>query len=146
MENYSLGVESNNIGGYFSSEQIDLLKIIQCNNLNDLIRFITDCDQIKHLFNEQDITSLNELDIESAKRKVFESYQNTMVLHNANPITDIENKLKNIGVMEEHIPYIKQYLGNRDIQGIRKTIESLYPDKAKDILILSHHFVSQERD
>ncbi len=146
MDNYLLNVGTNNVGGYFSSEQIDLLKIIQCNNLNDLIRFITDCDQIKHLFNEQDIISLNELDIESAKRKVFESYQNTMVLHNANPITDIENKLKNIGVMEEHIPYIKQYLSNRYIQGIRRTIESLYPDKAKDILILSHHFVSQERD
>ena len=28
MENYSLGVKSNNIGGYFSSEQIDLLRII----------------------------------------------------------------------------------------------------------------------
>lgn len=146
MDNYLLDVGSNNIGGYFSSEQIDLLRIIQCNNLDDLINFISNCDQIKHLFDEHEITSLSELDIENAKRKVFESYQNTMVLHNANPIADIENKLKNIGVREEHISYITQYLGNRDIQGIRRTIESLYPEKAKEILTLSHHFVSQERD
>ena len=146
MDNYSLNVGTNNVGGYFSSEQIDLLKIIQCNNLDDLIRFIDDCDQIKHLFNEQEIASLNELDVENAKRKVFETYQNTMVLHNAIPIIDIENKLKNIGVRDEHIPYITQYLENRDLQGIRRTIESLYPDKAKDILTLSHRFTSQERD
>lgn len=146
MDSYLLNVGTNNVGGYFSSEQIDLLRIIQCNNLDDLIRFIAACDQIKHLFSEQEITSLSELDIENAKRKVFETYQNTMVLHNANSVMDIENKLKNIGVRDEHIPYIKQYLGNRDIQGIRRTIESLYPDKANDILKLSHHFVSQERD
>ena len=146
MDNYLLDVGSNNIGGYFSSEQIDLLRIVQCNNLDDLINFISNCDQIKHLFDEHEITSLSELDIENAKRIVFESYQNTMVLHNANPIEDIENKLKNIGVREEHISYITQYLGNRDMQGIRRTIETLYPDKAKEILTLSHHFVSKERD
>lgn len=146
MNNYLLDVGSNNIGGYFSSEQIDLLRIVQCNNLDDLINFISNCDQIKHLFDEHEITSLSELDIENAKRIVFESYQNTMVLHNANPIEDIENKLKNIGVREEHISYITQYLGNRDMQGIRRTIETLYPDKAKEILTLSHHFVSKERD
>ena len=96
MDNYLLDVGSNNIGGYFSSEQIDLLRIVQCNNLDDLINFISNCDQIKHLFDEHEITSLSELDIENAKRIVFESYQNTMVLHNANPIEDIENKLKNL--------------------------------------------------
>ena len=71
MDSYLLNVGTNNVGGYFSSEQIDLLRIIQCNNLDDLIRFIAACDQIKHLFSEQEITSLIELDIENAKRKVF---------------------------------------------------------------------------
>lgn len=146
MENYSLNIESNNIGGYFSSEQIDLLRIIQCNNISELFNFIKECDQIKHLFNEQELMYLNDLDVENAKRKVFATYQNTMVLHDSDSLTDIENKLKNIGVKDEHIPYIKQFLGNRNIQIIRKTIETLYPDKANEILTLSHHFVSQERD
>lgn len=146
MENYSLNIVSNNIGGYFSSEQIDLLRIIQCNNISELFNFIKECDQIKHLFNEQELMYLNDLDVENAKRKVFAAYQNTMVLHDSDSLTDIENKLKNIGVKDEHIPYIKQFLGNRDIQIIRKTIEALYPDKANEILALSHHFVSQERD
>lgn len=146
MENYSLNIKSNNIGGYFSSEQIDLLRIIQCNNISELFNFIKECDQIKHLFNEQELMYLNNLDVENAKRKVFAAYQNTMVLHDSDFLTGIENKLKNIGVKDEHIPYIEQFLGNRDIQIIRKTIEALYPDKANEILALSHHFVSQERD
>lgn len=146
MDSYSLNVGSNNIGGYFSSEQIDLLRIVQCNDMTMLYSFIRECDQIKHLYGEQEISELGTLDIESAKRKVFESYQNTMVLHDADSLTDIDNKLKSIGIRDEHVPYIKQYLGNRDIQGIRRTIETLYPDKAKEILTLSHHFVSQERD
>ena len=146
MNNYTLNVPSNNIGGYFSSEHIDLLKIVQCSDISKLYGFIKDCDQIKHLYTEQELSELGSLDIESAKRKVFEMYQNTMVLHDTDSLTDIENKLKNVGIKEEHIPYIKQYLGNRDIQGIRRTIETLYPEKAKEILTLSHHFVSQERD
>lgn len=146
MENYLLNVGSNNIGGYFSSEQIDLLRIIQCNNILELCNFIKECDQINHLFNKQDLIDLSNLDIENAKRRVFIAYQNTMVFHDSDSLTNIENKLKNIGVKVEHIPYIKQFLGNKDLQRIRKTIEMLYPDKVNEILTLSHHFVSQERD
>lgn len=146
MENYSLNIESNNIGGYFSSEQIDLLRIIQCNNISELFNFIKECDQIKHLFNEQELMYLNYLDVENAKRKVFATTKNTMVLHDSDSLTDIENKLKNIGVKDEHISHIKQFLVNRDILAIRKVIETYYPDKANEMLTLSHHFVSQERD
>lgn len=77
--------------------------------------FIEECDQIKHIFNEQELKYLNDLDIESAKRKVFETYQNTMVYHDSDSLTDIENKLKNIGIKDEHILQIKQFLGSRDI-------------------------------
>ena len=37
MDKYDLKVNSDNVGGYFSSEQIDLLSIIQCNNKNHVI-------------------------------------------------------------------------------------------------------------
>ena len=33
MNNYSLNVDSPIMGGYFSSEQIDLLSIVQCQSL-----------------------------------------------------------------------------------------------------------------
>lgn len=35
MNNYSLNVVSPIVGGYFSSEQIDLISIIQCQSLDE---------------------------------------------------------------------------------------------------------------
>lgn len=47
--NYSLNVDSPIKGGYFSSEQIDLLSIIQCQSIDELMGFIANCDQINHV-------------------------------------------------------------------------------------------------
>ena len=49
MDIYSLNVDSPIKGGYFSSEQIDLLSIIQCQSIDELMKFITNCDQINHV-------------------------------------------------------------------------------------------------
>ena len=58
MGNYYLNVESNNIGGYFSSEQIDLLSIIQCTSIEELQKFIVDCEQIKDFYFDEEIKNL----------------------------------------------------------------------------------------
>lgn len=44
MDVNNLKVNTNIVGGYFSSEQIDLLSIIQCKDSNELIDFIIHCD------------------------------------------------------------------------------------------------------
>ena len=64
-------------GGYLSSEQIDLLSIIRCNTPEELIEFVSNCEQLIGEIKE-DIDYSN---LEEAKRKVFKAYQDSMAPH-----------------------------------------------------------------
>ena len=79
MDNYGLNEASSIKGGYFSSEQIDLLSIVQCQSMDELINFVVNCDQINHV--NVIFDSINGMDFETAKRSIFKSYQDTMVYH-----------------------------------------------------------------
>ena len=146
MDKYDLKVNSDNVGGYFSSEQIDLLSIIQCNNKNQLVNYVMNCDQIKHLYSGFKLDRLRMVDLEQAKRIVFKDYQDSMVLHDSNVNDSIENRLKNIGIREQDFNIIKKALKDRNISFIKQFVQKNYADKIDDILSLNHHFVSEERD
>lgn len=146
MDNYFLNVNSNSVGGYFSSEQIDLLSIIQCSSIEELQNFISNCDQISEIYSKEQIESLKDQDLESAKRKVFKDYQDTLVYHDDLRETSIDNRLKHIGIKEEDFDEIKSMLASRDLQRIREFIELKYPKHADAILIMNLHFTSDERD
>lgn len=146
MDKYDLKVNSDNVGGYFSSEQIDLLSIIQCNNKNQLVNYVMNCDQIKHLYSDFKLDRLRMVDLEQAKRIVFKDYQDSMVLHDSNVNDSIENRLKNIGIREQDFNIIKKALKDRNISFIKQFVQKNYADKIDDVLSLNHHFVSEERD
>lgn len=129
MNNYSLNVVSPIVGGYFSSEQIDLISIIQCQSLDELISFIANCDQINMVKGIYE--SINGLDLESAKRKIFKSYQDTMVYHDQDINDSRINRLN--------------YLGLTSQEELMAVIDKTHP-KSDEILSLNHHFVSEERD
>ena len=129
MEKYSLNVKTPICGGYLSSIQIDLLSIIQCNSIEDLIDFIKNCDQINHI--KGIFESINGLDLESAKSSIFKKYQDTMVFHNK---SKTEARLKRL-----------EYLGLSTEQEILEVIEGIRPN-SKELLELNHHFISEERD
>ena len=69
MDVNNLQVNTNIVGGYFSSEQIDLLSIIQCNDSNELIDFITHCDQLKYNYNKEELEKLITLPLDNQKKK-----------------------------------------------------------------------------
>ena len=147
MGNYYLNVESNNIGGYFSSEQIDLLSIIQCTSIEELQKFIVDCEQIKDFYFDEEIKNLSQKDLEIAKKEVFKKYQESLVFVDDDIKIDIVNKLKHMGIKEEHYSVIEKLSATRDLDGIRKFIQDNYPEnKIDDMLIAKHRFTSQARD
>lgn len=132
METYSLNIESPITGGYFSSEQIDLLSIIHCNTLEELITFIRKCDQINHCADiEKIILRLNEDDLEGAKRTVFEAYQDTMVKHDEGLDASRENRFNYLGITSE--------------EELMSVITKTHP-RSQEILSLNHHFISEEWD
>ncbi len=129
MDNYSLNVDSPIKGGYFSSEQIDLLSIIQCQSIDELIKFVANCDQINHI--NGIFESINGLDLETAKRSVFKAYQNTMVYHDQGLDASRMNRFNYLGIDSE--------------EELMSVIDKSHP-RSQEILSLNHHFISEEWD
>lgn len=150
MNSYFLQVNSNIVGGYFSSEQIDLLSIIQCNTSEELIDFVDNCEQIKGIYKNYDLAKIiDNLGIENAKRRIFRDFQNTMVTHDASKELAFVNMLEHCGIKMEDMEEIKksamQPLSEK-MEWLKKYIESNYPDRYDEIFFMSHSFVSTERD
>ena len=101
METNFLQVSSNSIGGYLSSEQIDFLTIIQCKSLEELIGFVEKCDQINQKVGL--ISKIQTMDLETAKRFIFETYQGTMVFHCHSKKDSRMRRLEYLGVTPEQM-------------------------------------------
>lgn len=128
MNIYSLNVDSPIKGGYFSSEQIDLLSIIQCQSIDELMKFIANCDQINHVHGI--FESINGMDLESAKRSIFKSYQDSMVYHDQGLDSSIINRFNYLGITSEEVISV---------------IDKSHP-RSQEILSINHHFISEEWD
>ena len=149
MDVNNLKVNTNIVGGYFSSEQIDLLSIIQCKDSNELIDFIIHCDQLKYNYNKEELEKLITLPLDNQKKEVFKSYQDTMVFHDADKETKIDNKLRHCGIQENDIELIKSKISNNFpeiMPWLREFIKNRYPNNYEEIFDISHHFISTERD
>ena len=129
MDNYSLNVISPIRGGYFSSEQIDLLSIVQCQSIDELIKFVANCDQINHV--NGIFESINGMNLETAKRSIFKSYQDTMVYHDQGLDASRINRFNYLGISSE--------------EELMSVIEKTHP-RSQEILSLNHHFISEEWD
>lgn len=127
MDIYSLNVDSPIKGGYFSSEQIDLLSIIQCHSIDELMKFIANCDQINHVHGI--FESINGMDLESAKRSIFKSYQDSMVYHDQGLDSSRINRFNYLGITSE--------------EELMSVIDKLHP-RSQEILSINHHFISEE--
>ena len=120
METYNLQVETSNIGGYFSSEQLDLLTIIQCNKQEELVAFINECRQLREVFTKEELQKFFNKDLEQLKQDVFKAYQDTLVLHDSNTETILTNTLSRLGLTEEEIGDIKKaYSGGRTSETLK---------------------------
>ncbi|MBO4823630.1 MAG: endo-1,4-beta-xylanase [Clostridia bacterium] len=141
MDINKLQVDTGIVGGYFSSEQIDLLSIIQCNDINALIDFILHCDQINNRYTEKDLAKLSTTPLDTAQRKVFQDYQDSLVSHNASRELIIQNKLNRCGIAAENLAVetLPQTTSH-----FKELIQQQYPDQAEVIFDLCHHFVSVE--
>ena len=150
MNSYFLQVNSNIIGGYFSSEQIDLLSIIQCNTPEELIAFINNCVQIRDIYKNHDLPKIIEnMGLDNAKKRIFSDYQNSMVTHNSDKELTVIDMLEHCGINEEDIETIKKVAKNptpETMSWLKEYIESNYPDRSDKIFGMSHTFVSTERD
>ena len=110
MDIYSLNVSSNSTGGYFSSEQLDLLSIVKCQRQDELIDFVFKCDQLKGIFDKDDMDTFGNIDLEELKRKVFKNYQDTLIPHNSDRVAVLDNLLERLEINQDDIIVIKKYI------------------------------------
>lgn len=149
MDIYSLNVSFNSTGGYFSSEQLDLLSIIKCQRQDELIDFVSKCDQLKGIFDKDDMDTFGNIDLEELKRKVFKNYQDTLVPHNSDRVAVLDNLLERLEINQDDIIVIKKiYIDKKEesLKHIREYIKNKYPNSYEEIFKQAHHFVSTERD
>lgn len=150
MNLYNLNVSSNNVGGYFSSEQLELLSIIQCQTYEDVVIFVYQCKQLNGVFTHDDLKNFVNQDLEQLKRFVFKSYQDTLVPHNSNKEVVLNNTLYRLGLSEEEINVIKRAYSQgkspETIKYISGYIQLRYPNNYEEIIKQVHRFISTERD
>lgn len=141
---YKLKIPTKQVGGYFSSEQIDLLSIIQCKTKRELIEFIKGCQQL------HGIVDMNRIDMDLAelKRFIFKCYQDTLLPHHSDPECVLRHMLKRLGLKEEEIEnVVKARLQRNDsLSYIREYIQNRYPNDAFKMFRASHQIVTEERD
>lgn len=150
MDFYNLDIPSNNVGGYFSSEQLEFLSIIQCKNYEDIVSFVYQCKQLNGVFTKEDIESFANYDLDTLKRYVFKKYQDTLVIHNSDKDTVLNNSLSRLGLNSYEIDVIKKaYLSlshTEMVSYVSCFIKSRYPNNYEEIIKQVNRFISVERD
>lgn len=150
MELYTLNVSSDNIGGYFSSEQLEMLSIIQWQTYEDIIAFVCQCRQLNGVFSKEELQNFINRDLEQLKRFVFKSYQDTLVPHNSDKMTVLNNTLYRVGLSEEEIDVIRRTYAQEKsperIKCISGYIQERHPNDYEEIFRQAHRFISTERD
>ncbi len=149
MDLYNLNVSTNNMGGYFSSEQLELLSIVQCKTYEEIIAFVYHCKQLDGVFSKENLQEFINQDLEQLKRIVFKRYQDTLVPHNSDRETILNNILYRLGINDDTIGVIKRIYTNKNketINYIRDYIKTRYPNNYQTIFKHIHQFISVERD
>ena len=117
MDVNNLQVNTNIVGGYFSSEQIDLLSIIRCNTKEELVSFVNNCIQINDQLKSEDLYAMIEKEgLEIAKKEVFKAYQNSLAFHDAPLEVIIENSLNHLGIEENDVENIMKGISNLSLR------------------------------
>lgn len=149
MDMNSLEVMASSIGGYFSSEQIDLLSIIEAKNNEELLYFIMTTDQMKNVYSKEDLELLATLPLEDLKRAIFKSYQDTMVYRDDDNKIEMDNRLKHLNLKERDLEVIKNVLASNTpgiTSWLKDYLKTKYPKNFEDIIDTNHHFMSRELD
>lgn len=148
MDNFSLeNIETPIHGIYLSSEMIDLLSIIQCNDIKQLQEFVRCCSQL-HI-DSKEIDSWNDNNLEILKKDIFDKYKESFISTKQSTIdrkSVIEKALSNAGLEKEDIERYYQVFMESGADGEKSLLEQEHPDKYAEMSKQQHEFIVSERD
>lgn len=99
---YYLNIQAPIKGIHLGETQIDLISVIEVTTIDELQEFLIGCAQLNYA--ETDLQQLCKMDLETAKRKVFEDYRRTLIGTvdlKKNPFLLLKRKIACLGLPEE---------------------------------------------
>ena len=147
MQEFPLNLEITINGIYLNTETIELLRIIQCKNIEELKDFAINCSQLS--ISEEDLTSWNDNDIEHIKRNLVEQYKSTLVPMEQS-IEDrrsvLELALKHSGITADEVDTYISLFQDYGYEGIKKKLKAEHPESYDIFTEKAHRFIGTERD
>lgn len=147
MKKYELNINAKIQGLYLSTETIELINIMQCEKIEDLHKFVSDCEQLKEL--KYDFADFDNINVEQLKRKIFEDYKSTLI-STEKSVTDrmmvLEKSLRHSGIPEEDIERYCQTFINHGLEGVKVILAEEHPEEYQKMAESNHRFIASERD
>ena len=123
---YSLSVETPTRGIYLGETQIDLMSLTEISCFDELLEFIKKCYQVD--YSELELQQLQKMKIDTAKRKVFADYKDTLIGATdlkKDPSIILRRKLCRLGLAYDKIDEVIALYQAKDIeQAINYIIQS----------------------
>lgn len=137
LSDFALDVDSKNNGLYLSQQQIDLLMITEMNSKEAMINFVANlCTQFPNKSIEDIIPNFKTIDLDSAKRMLYNAYQDSLDSYIDDAMmTNIEkakSKLDKLGVYGEEQDIIIQKVKE---QGLEYTLSFLAQTKGQNFMV-----------
>lgn len=147
MQKFSLGIEATINGIYLNSETIELLSIVQCKNIDELIEFARKCSQLS--ISEQEIKNWDESSLESIKRNLVEQYKESLIPMEQS-IKDrrsvLESALVHSGIPSDEIDSYISVFQDEGYEGIKQKLKVEHPENYVAFTEKAHRFIGTERD
>ena len=147
MQKFSLGIKAPINGIYLNSETIELLSIVQCKKIDELIEFVRNCSQLS--ISEQEIQNWDESSLESIKGKLVEQYKESLIPMEQS-IKDrrsvLESALVHSGIPSDEIDSYISVFQAEGYEGIEHKLKVEHPESYVAFTEKAHRFIGTERD
>ncbi|MBR6033420.1 MAG: endo-1,4-beta-xylanase [Clostridia bacterium] len=117
-------------GVYLSSEQIDLLSIIQCRSIEELREFATNCSQLN--ISEAEASAWQPNELEAKKRELFKKFQETLIpMKQAieDRISVVRSALVHSGIPEDEIELYSEAFQKGGYNAVIELVKTNHPDE-----------------
>ena len=147
MQKFSLGIKAPINGIYLNSETIELLSIVQCKKIDELIEFVRNCSQLS--ISELEIQNWDESSLESIKRNLVEQYKESLIPMEQS-IKDrrsvLESALEHSGLPSDEIDSYISVFQDEGYEGIKHKLKVEHPESYVAFTEKAHRFIGTERD
>lgn len=147
MQKFSLEIEAPINGIYLNSETIELLSIVQCKDISELMNYVRNCSQLN--ISEQEMESWAESDIESVKRRLVEQYKESLSPMEQS-IKDrksvLKSALEHTGIPSDEIDSYISVFQAEGYEGIKQKLKNEHPESYATFTEKAHRFIGTERD